>query len=116
MDSTVSHKTKKMEVLPLLFSFKGRIGRIQFTKWWLPLTSITLSLYYLNDQLAGMVAILLLWPLFALTTKRYHDFNSFGWLGIFQLLPIIGLLIVIVGFCFTVGDFKDNKYGESLYK
>lgn len=109
-------KTKRMEVLPLLFSFKGRIRRVQFTKWWLTLTLITLPLYYLNEQLAGMITIFLFWPLFALTTKRYYDFNSFGWLGIFQLLPIIGWLIIIVGCCSTVGDFKDNKYGKSLYK
>lgn len=116
MESQISQKTKEMEILPLLFSFKGRIGRVQFSKWWIPLTLITVPFYYINEQLAGIITILMLWPLFALTTKRYHDFNSFGWLGVFQLLPVIGWLIVIVGCSFTVGDFKDNKYGKSIYK
>jgi uncharacterized membrane protein YhaH (DUF805 family) len=116
MNPTMSHKTAEIDILPLLFSFKGRIGRAQFSRWWIPLTLITMPFYYTNEQIALIVFVIMLWPMFALTTKRYHDFNSFGWLGIFQLIPIIGWLIVIVGCCFTVGDFKDNKYGKSLYK
>lgn len=109
-------KTLKMDTLPLLFSFKGRIGRIQFSTWWLPLTFLPSLIYLVNEQVAGTLFVLLLWPLFALTTKRYHDINNMGILGIFQLLPFIGWLIVFVGCCLTVGDFKDNKYGKSIYK
>ena len=95
MESLQSNKPKKMDIVPLLFSFRGRIGRTQFSKWWIPLTLFTIPFYNVDQYLGGIVTLILLWPLFALTSKRYHDFNSFGWLGIFQLLPLIGWLIVL---------------------
>ena len=69
-----------------------------------------------NTNLAVIFFVFTLWPLFALTTKRYHDFSNPGFLGVFQLLPGVGWLIVFVGCSLTVGDYKDNKYGSSPYK
>jgi uncharacterized membrane protein YhaH (DUF805 family) len=108
-------EVKKMDIAPLLLSFKGRISRSQFNFWWLPLTFLPIIIFSLNEYVAGILMLLLLWPLFALTTKRYHDFGSSGVLGILQILPFMGWLIVFVGCSLTIGDFKDNKYGGSTY-
>lgn len=114
--STEKKYVGNMLTLPLLFSFKGRIGRLQFSKWFLPLTFFPAIVFPFNSILAIWLFIAFLWPLFALTTKRYHDFNNSGWLGIFQLLPLGGWIIVFAGCCFTIGDFKDNRFGRSIYQ
>ncbi|PCK07570.1 MAG: hypothetical protein COA42_13565 [Alteromonadaceae bacterium] len=54
--------------------------------------------------------------LLALSAKKCHDFGSAGWVGLFQILPGIGWLIALVGCGFTIGDFKDNRYGNSIYR
>ncbi len=54
MESLQSNKPKKMDIVPLLFSFRGRIGRTQFSKWWIPLTLFTIPFYnveiYYRDE------------------------------------------------------------------
>ena len=105
-----------MNLVTLLFSFKGRIRRSIFNRWWLPLTFLPIFVFSFHEEIAIILFLFTLWPLFALNTKRYHDFNSSGLLGIFQVLPAAGWLIVFVGCSLTVGDFKDNKYGPSPYK
>lgn len=105
-----------MDLKKALFSFKGRIRRSEFNKLWIPLSVVQILFVYLDFKIALFLYIVTLWPLFALTTKRYHDFGSKGLLGIFQLLPWAGWLIVFVGCSFTIGDYKDNKYGPSTYR
>ena len=105
-----------MDLKTALFSFKGRMRRSEFNKLWLPITFAPIILAVFNLHLAIITFVLTLWPLFALTTKRYHNFGNPGFLGIFQLLPSFGWLIVFVGCSLTIGDYKDNKYGASPYK
>ena len=109
-------KPTEMEVVPLLFSFSGRIGTKQFLLYFLPLSAIHLVIGFFSFKVAAGVHVLLFWPLFALTSKRCHDYGSFGWIGIMQLVPVLGWLIVLIAGGFTIGDFKDNKYGESIYR
>lgn len=99
-----------------LFSFKGRMRRSEFNKLWLPITIALTLIYIFNSDIAFVLFIILSWPLFALTTKRYHDFNGTGLLGLFQLVPWFGTLIVFIGCSLTVGDYKDNQYGSSPYR
>ncbi|WP_218395699.1 DUF805 domain-containing protein [Alteromonas lipotrueae] len=105
-----------MDLVTALFRFKGRMRRSEFNKLWLPLTLAPMLISLFSYEIAVTILVFTLWPLFALTTKRYHDFGSSGVLGLFQLLPWMGWLIVFVGCSLTVGDYKDNKYGSSPYK
>ncbi len=110
-------QTPAMALRPLLLSFKGRIGRKQFLTWYIPLWGLPILTTLLSQTAAAYLFLVMLWPLFALTTKRYHDFGKAGWAGLFQLIPGLGgLLIILAGCGMTIGDFHDNKYGESLYK
>lgn len=104
-----------MELKTALFSFKGRMRRSEFNTLWLPIVAVLTLVSFINSNIGFISFVLLLWPMFALTTKRYHDFNSNGLIGLFQLLPWFGTLVVIIGCSFTIGDFKDNKYGPSSY-
>ena len=109
-------KVKTLSVGALLFSFKGRVGRAQFLLWYLGIAALLVGSVYVDVKLASYLNIVALWSQFALTTKRYHDYGSAGWLGLLQLLPGIGVLIVLVSCGFTIGNFNDNKYGISIYR
>jgi uncharacterized membrane protein YhaH (DUF805 family) len=111
-------KPTEMDILPLLASFSGRIGRRQFLLWYLPLWLLPLPVaIFLNYSLAGALNLFLLYPLFALTTKRCHDLGSAGWFGCFQLIPGIGGIAIICAGCgMNIGEFGDNRYGPSIYK
>lgn len=116
-DKVSKKQVPKMELKPLLLSFKGRIGRKQFLKWYIPLWLLPLVIALYSKELGGYFFLATLWFLFALTTKRYHDFGKAGWAGLFQLIPGIGgVLIVLAGCGITIGDFNDNQYGKSLYR
>lgn len=112
----IRKKPTEMATFPLLFSFTGRISRRQFSQWWIPIQLSIILGYWLHKDLGLSLIAFALWPLMALTTKRYHDFGSNGLIGLLQFVPMFGWLAVIAGCCFTIGDYKDNKYGVSLYK
>ncbi len=110
-------KPTEMDILPLLTSFSGRIGRQQFLIWYVPLWILSLVIAVFDVVIAGYYSLSVLYPMFALTTKRCHDLGGVGWFGLFQLLPGIGGITIILAGCgMTIGDFNDNKYGISIYK
>ncbi|MCP4978463.1 MAG: DUF805 domain-containing protein [Maribacter sp.] len=110
-------KPTEMDTFPLLFSFIGRIGRRQFLIWYIPIMLVSFIIAIFDVEIGGYFYLLMLWPLFSLTTKRYHDLGSAGWFGLFQLLPGIGgLMIVLAGCGLIIGNFHDNRYGKSIYK
>jgi len=51
-------------------------------------------------------------PSLGVTVRRLHDTNRSGWLVLLELIPIIGLIIVMI-FCAQKGTSGENKYGES---
>lgn len=110
-------KPTEMDILPLLISFQGRIGRRQFLLWYVPIWLISIVLAFVDLLVAGYFSLITLYPLFALTTKRCHDLGTAGWFGLFQLIPGIGGITIILAGCgMTIGDFNDNRYGKSIYK
>lgn len=109
-------KPLEMEFLPLLTSFSGRIGRRQFLRWYLPFWLLPLGFLLLTPVIALVSSFLALYPLFALSTKRYHDLGSNGWFGLFQLIPFVGALFVLAECGFSIGEFHDNRFGRSIYR
>ena len=111
---------QKLVTLPigqLFFSYQGRIGRQQFLFAYLSLSLLISVLYLTLDiSILLLLAPFFIWPLCAVQTKRYHDMGKTGWWGLLQLVPRIGWFLVLLECGCTIGEFKDNRYGESLYK
>lgn len=95
-----------------LFSFNGRIRRLEYG-----LTFLALYLYELpmelisEDELSAgfaLVWLLLLipalWIFYAQGAKRCHDMNNSGW---YQLIPFYALWMI-----FKKGDTGSNNYGD----
>ena len=111
----------KMSFKQLLFGFKGRIKRSQF--WLGTLVNIGMS------QVIGTLGVLLaanvfesaglfiaiifltyipfLWISFALSTKRLHDHNIYGWLVI---VPFYNIYLAVLTW-FVKGDTGPNRFG-----
>jgi uncharacterized membrane protein YhaH (DUF805 family) len=90
------------QLVPLLFSFKGRVTRTVFWIFqicWIVLFAVVNALTQAVSS-SGAVSVLSLvgllflfatfWPLFAIQVKRWHDRNKSGWWCFIGLVPIIG--------------------------
>jgi len=119
----------------MLFSFQGRIGRMQ---WWL--TSLGIVAFYIAFMMvAGLAAtgmnlaldpvtgrpelpmalvvstlgvvILGIWVSISAMVRRYHDRNKSGWWYFICLVPIIGPLWQFIELGFLDGTPGGNSYG-----
>ncbi len=103
--------------------FEGRASRSEF--WWFNLFAAIISslacyiaiislLTYNNEvgYIALAVNLFITLPVLSVGARRLHDVDKSGW---WQLLwiTIVGGLIVIIWQA-TIGDYKANRYGESL--
>ncbi len=49
-------------------------------------------------------------PAMALVVRRLHDLGKSGWFYLIILIPLIGVLVLLVFFCFE-GQKQENKWG-----
>ena len=68
------------------------------------LGTVTLALFLIH----GLVVAL---PSLALQVRRFHDLDKSGWFVLFNLIPAIGPLIVLVITCLP-GTTGANRYGS----
>ena len=101
------------------FVWEGRASRAEF--WWFELAQLLISIVALIiDQIIGtgvlyiIAAIVFILPSIAVLIRRLHDTDRTGWWYWIQLLPLIGLIVILV-FTLTGGDEGDNKYGPNPY-
>ena len=103
-------------------SFSGRATRKEY--WSFQVLGYILG-FILGYILAGevedeeMVSLLLIGvilaaaiPSWAVTVRRLHDSNHSGWLSLIQLVPYIGVIIVLV-ICLQDSYRGTNQYGPS---
>ncbi len=105
----------------LYLGWHGRIARRQF---WLHgvlallLMSVVLEglleIAGLANELTGKLAnLVFLWPLFALSAKRQHDFNFSGWWSLVHLVPGVGSLVLLLVDGLAPGTPGPNRFGPN---
>ena len=103
----------------LLLDPRGRIGR---RSWWLYGVALMLGLGLLLHALLGiarvrmetaepLVNVLLLWPVLALSIKRWHDRDQSGWWVLVVLVPVVGGLWALWCNGFLRGTLGANRFG-----
>lgn len=98
------------------FSFKGRIGRLEFflsVVIWCTV-SVFLRLLAENSDFAILSAILylgLFWFSLAQNVKRFHDRERSGWYWLTYLIPLYNLLVAINQFT-EEGTVGPNNFGQ----
>lgn len=97
-------------MLKRLFSFKGRIGRLEYFLTALFTGVITLPITYAEEEAPPFLIMLILIPIIwinvAQGAKRCHDL---GINGFWQLIPCFPFVLI-----FRKGEDKDNQYGSTL--
>ena len=115
-----------MTLKQLLFSPKGRIGRVQYILFTLTILIITLLIhtFFPNRVLlekapldaASLINFLLLLGVLVLhimvTIKRFHDFNITGYATMMLYAPYLGLLVLIALILYP-GTDGDNRFGRA---
>ena len=104
----------------LLFRLRGRVDR---RTWWLWAVAMPLGMgLYLTVlfRVTGMpvrladnaVNLLLLWPVVAVSVKRWHDRDKRGWWVLVNVIPVVGWLWALLENGLLPGDRGANRYGE----
>ena len=103
----------------LLFDPRGRVSR---RTWWLWAVLMPLAMGLLLFALFGIarvapdraeqsINLLLLWPIVAVSIKRWHDTDRSAWWVLIVLLPLVGWIVAL--WCNGVlrGTPGANRYG-----
>lgn len=111
---------KQKPIILILFSFKGRISRLQYVLSKIFIILLMLIIQYIDglfhsnpdvSEGALLVIVLLFWPFFAITTKRWHDRDSTGWLSVLSFIPLL-FLWPLIELPFIKGTEGENKFGK----
>jgi uncharacterized membrane protein YhaH (DUF805 family) len=116
-----------MNLLKLLFSFDGRIGRIAYAVGsLLNLILMFIAIAIVTHQSLGsrgafsmmlssmlpmmIIMVLCCWAQLSLAAKRLQDMGINGLFSLLLLIPVVGA-IVTVGLLIPPGEDNDNLYG-----
>jgi len=104
------------KVLKLMFSFRGRCGRLEFVLILLLnfiVLVVLIPVYATSDPLRPILAMLFvglfLIPQLAVRTKRWHDMDRSAWL---LLLDLIGAPLTMFIHLLVPGTQDPNRFGE----
>jgi uncharacterized membrane protein YhaH (DUF805 family) len=110
---------RRMTLPQLYLGLKGRIRRR--TYWLHGVLSLLLAGVVLDGLLAiarveadtanGLVSLLLLWPLIAVSAKRQHDFGFSAWWALIHFVPAVGSIVLLLADGLVPGTHGDNRFG-----
>lgn len=104
----------------MLLDPRGRISRADFWRWGvgLPLGAALLLHALLGiarvprEDAEWAVNLLLMWPVVAVSAKRWHDRDKSGGWVLIVLVPVVGWLWALVDNGFLRGTRGRNRFGE----
>ena len=110
-----------MDIIWLLFSFKGRINRQPYWAFMFAYFAVLLLPVFFTfdagDETANnyvdIVSILLIWPVLAIQAKRWHDRDKSAWWILINLVPVIGGIWALIENGFLPGTESENRFGEN---
>ena len=121
MDNTLKDtpSVSPIEALRLFFTryvdFKGRSRRSEF--WWATLVTgvigAILGTLFAKAQIVSYIwSLAILLPTVAVAIRRLHDVGKSWVWYLWNLLPVVGQIILIVQYC-KDGEEEANAWGES---
>lgn len=107
-----------VEVLRKYAEFSGRSRRKEYWMFVLINAVIMVGLAVIDEILGslGVVGVLyslaVLIPSIAVSVRRLHDTGRSGWWLLINLIPLIGLIILVI-FMIQEGEYAANEFGEN---
>ena len=116
----VASRPPALSLRALLFTLQGRIGR---RTWWLWAVAMPIGMGLYATVLLRVVGVsprltdtavnlLLLWPVVAVSVKRWHDRDKSGWWVLVTLIPLVGWLWALLQNGVLRGNHTANRFGE----
>ena len=108
----------------LFTSYEGRIGRASF---WMGIVVYIVGAIVATiiDNVLGttigdlpygyvyvIYGVVMLYPIFSIYAKRWHDRNKSGWWTLIALVPFIGALWLLIELGFLAGTPGPNRFGQ----
>ena len=96
-------------------NFSGRARRSEYWYYVLCYAIISIVINLLSQAssvfaiVGTVVGLALICPTLAVEIRRLHDIGKSGWYLRFNLIPLVGAIILIVWFC------KDSEPGDNMY-
>lgn len=101
----------------------GRQGRVDRRTWWLWAVAMPLGMGLYFTVLLRVVGVparvtdnvvnlLLLWPVVAVSVKRWHDRDKSGWWVLVNLVPVVGWVWALVENGLLSGSRDANRFGQ----
>ncbi len=96
-------------------NFSGRARRSEYWYYVLCYAIISIVINLLSQAssvfaiIGTVVGLALICPTLAVEIRRLHDIGKSGWYLLFNLIPLVGAIILIVWFC------KDSEPGDNMY-
>ena len=110
---------RRLGPVQLYLGVKGRIPRR--TYWLHGVLALLVAGVVLDGLLAiarvepdtanGLVSLLLMWPLVAVSAKRQHDFNFSAWWALIHFLPAVGSIVLLLVDGLMPGTRGPNRFG-----
>ena len=110
---------RRMTLPQLYLGVKGRIPRHSY--WLHGVLSLLVAGVVLDGLLAiarveadtanGLVSLLLLWPLIAVSVKRQHDFDFSAWWALIHFVPAVGSIVLLLVDGLVPGTHGANRFG-----
>jgi len=110
---------RRLTLAQLYLGVRGRIPRR--TYWLHGVLSLLLLGAVLDGLLAiarveadtanGLVSLVLLWPLIAVSAKRQHDFDFSAWWALIHFVPAVGSIVLLLVDGVVPGTHGANRFG-----
>jgi len=76
--------------------FTGRASRSEFWWWMLFLFLSSSGAAVVSETLCSLFWVAAILPTVAVTARRLHDTDRSGWWQLIELVPLVGLVVMIV--------------------
>jgi uncharacterized membrane protein YhaH (DUF805 family) len=123
----MSYHDKKLTPLEILFSFEGRIARLDYWLYSLiPFGIMTLGIlillpidgknrYAYNPSILTLLVFLIIWGIgiwisLAVQAKRWHDIDRSAWWILLNIIPYAGIIVFFI-LGFLPGTVGPNRFG-----
>ena len=106
-------------VRPKYATFSGRARRKEYWLFYLAWFILAVIAFGIDEVIGspvieigvvGIVNVALICPSLAVSVRRLHDTNKRGWWLLMYLIPVIGVIWLVVLFCFK-GMEGENRFG-----
>ena len=106
-------------VRPKYATFSGRARRKEYWLFYLAWFILAVIAFGIDEVIGspvikigvvGIVNVALICPSLAVSVRRLHDTNRKAWWLLMYLIPVIGVIWLIVLFCFK-GTEGENRFG-----